>query len=60
MNQIVQLFRRLSIAQRIWLASATLAVIGGLAALAHWNQERDFKPLFTGIAAEDAGPLNSG
>jgi flagellar M-ring protein FliF len=57
MNQIVRLFRRLSIAQRIWLASATLAVIGGIATLAHWNQERDFKPLFTGIAAEDAGPL---
>src|SRR5580704_7246912 len=57
MNQILQLFRRLTIAQRIWLAAATLAVIGGIAGLAHWNQERDFKPLFTGIAAEDAGPL---
>src|SRR5579871_6817912 len=57
MNQILQLYRRLSIAQRIWLASAALAVIGAIAGLAHWNQERDFKPLFTGIAAEDAGPL---
>ena len=34
-----------------------LAVIGGILALSHWNQERDFKPLFTGLAAEDAGPL---
>ncbi|HLX42734.1 MAG TPA: flagellar basal-body MS-ring/collar protein FliF [Bryobacteraceae bacterium] len=57
MNQILQLFRRLSIAQRIWLAAAALAVLGAIAGLAHWNQERDFKPLFTGIAAEDAGPL---
>jgi flagellar M-ring protein FliF len=57
MNQILQLFRRLTIAQRIWLAAATLAVIGGIAGLAHWNQERDFKPLFTGIAPEDAGAL---
>src|SRR5579871_5792406 len=57
MNQILQLYRRLSIAQRIWLASAALAVIGAIAGLAHWNQERDFKPLFTGVAAEDAGPL---
>lgn len=57
MNQIVQLFRRLSMTQRIWLASATLGVIGTIVGLAHWNQERDFKPLFTGVAAEDAGPL---
>src|SRR5271168_3442698 len=57
MNQIVQLFRKLSIAQRIWLAVIALAVSGGIFGLAHWNQERDFKPLFTGVAAEDAGPL---
>jgi len=41
----------------IWIAAATLAVVGAIATLAHWNQERDFKPLFTGVAAEDAGPL---
>ena len=29
----------------------------GFPALAHWNQERDFAPLFSGVAAEDAGPL---
>lgn len=57
MNQIARLFRRLSIAQRIWLAAATLGVIGVILALSHWNQERDFKPLFTGVASEDAGPL---
>lgn len=42
---------------RIWIAAAVLAVIGGITAVSHWNQERDFKPLFTGVAAEDAGPL---
>jgi flagellar M-ring protein FliF len=57
MPQIVQLFRKLSMAQRIWLAAITLAVAGGIFGLAHWNQERDFKPLFTGVAAEDGGPL---
>jgi flagellar M-ring protein FliF len=56
-NQISQLFRRLTISQRIWLAVAAIAVFGGISALARWNQERDFKPLFTGVAAEDAGPL---
>src|ERR1700683_4794924 len=42
---------------RIWLLVAVPGVLGGILSLAHWNQERDFKPLFTGVAAEDAGPL---
>ena len=57
MNQLSRLFGNISIAQRIWLAAAVIGVIGGLSALAHWNQERDFQPLFAGVAAEDAGPL---
>lgn len=57
MNQLGRLFEKISIAQRIWLLAAVLGVIGGLSALSHWNQERDFKPLFAGVAAEDAGPL---
>jgi len=56
-NQIRKLFEKLSIAQRMWIAAAVVAVIGGMSGLSHWNQERDFKPLFTGVAAEDAGPL---
>src|SRR5437868_11824631 len=36
---------------------AALAVFGGVMAASKWNQERDFKPLFTGVVAEDAGPL---
>jgi flagellar M-ring protein FliF len=57
MNQVTQLFGKLSNAQRIFLAAAVMAVVGGIVSLSHWNQERDFKPLFTGIASEDAGPL---
>ena len=57
MNQISRLLGRLTVAQKIWLAAVALAVIGGITALARWNQERDFKPMFTGVAAEDAGPL---
>src|SRR5262249_46790111 len=34
-----------------------IAVVGGISALAHFNSERDFKALFTGVAVEDAGPL---
>jgi flagellar M-ring protein FliF len=57
MNQITQLFRKLTVVQRIWIAAIVLTIIGGLSATSHWNQERDFKPLFSGVAAEDAGPL---
>src|SRR6266404_4843892 len=53
----MQIFRRLTPTQLVWLMVAAVAVIGGIAGLAHWNQERDFKPLFTGLAPEDAGPL---
>jgi len=57
MNQITQLFKKLSVSQRIWIAAIALAIIGGISAVAHWNEERDFKPLFSGLAAEDAGAL---
>ncbi|HLH40975.1 MAG TPA: flagellar basal-body MS-ring/collar protein FliF [Bryobacteraceae bacterium] len=57
MDQLKKLFQNISITGRIWIAAAILGAIGGITALAHWNQERDFKPLFTGVAAEDAGPL---
>src|SRR5712692_7238135 len=59
MNQLKQVWQRLAWAQRIWLAAAVVAVAGGILALAHWNQERDFKPLYTALAAEDAGTLTS-
>jgi flagellar M-ring protein FliF len=57
MNQLRQLWARLSWRQRIWIAVAVLAVAGALSALNHWNQERDFKPLFSGLAPEDAGAV---
>jgi flagellar M-ring protein FliF len=57
MNQLKQIFDRLSWSQRIWIAVAVVAVIGGLTYANHWNDERDFKPLFSGLADEDAGAL---
>jgi len=57
MNQLKQIFDRLSWPQRIWIVVAALAVVGGLTWINHWNQERDFKPLFSGLADEDAGAL---
>jgi len=57
MNQLRQLWERLTLRQRIWLAVALVSVVGGLTALNHWNQERNFKPLFTGLAPEDASTV---
>jgi len=57
MNQLKQIYDRLNWSQRIWIVIAAVAVIGGLAWINHWNDERDFKPLFTGLADEDAGAL---
>jgi len=58
-NSLRQLFAHLSWSQRIGLFTAVAAVIGGLVALQHWNQERVFKPLFSGLATEDAGAVTS-
>ncbi len=57
MNQLRQIYDRLTWTQRIWIVIAVAGVIGGLAWANHWNEERDFKPLFTGLADEDAGAL---
>lgn len=57
MDQLQRLFGGLSWAQRTWLLIAAVAVGGGLTAFSRWNQERDFKPLYTNLAADDAGAL---
>ena len=59
LNQIRALFERLTWAQRISLLAAVLAVAGVLAALTSWSKERDFKPLYKGLAAEDAGQVTA-
>src|SRR5215471_3103624 len=59
MNQLNKLWNRLSWPQRVWLAVAAVAVSGGIFALNRWTQERDFKPLFSGLAAEDAGAVTA-
>jgi flagellar M-ring protein FliF len=57
--QLKQIYDRLSWSQRIWILIAACAVIGGVLWVNHWNDERDFKPLFSGLADEDAGALVS-
>ncbi len=57
MDQIKQLVARLTIRQRITIVVAAMAVVASLLYLSRWNNERDFKPLFTNLAAEDAGQV---
>src|SRR5688572_24595458 len=54
MNQILRLYQSLTPVQRILLAIAAVAVIGGLAAFSRWTHYRDFRPLYTNLPAEDA------
>ena len=55
MDQIKKLLARLSLAQKISLVAAALLVAAGLFGFAQWRREGDFRPLYTGLAAEDAG-----
>jgi flagellar M-ring protein FliF len=57
MGQIGNLIANLSLKQRISLLAAAAVVFGALFGLSRWNKERDFRPLFTNLAAEDAGAL---
>jgi flagellar M-ring protein FliF len=57
MDQIKKIWSSLSWAQRIWLLVALVAVGGGVTAFSRWNDERDFKPLYSNLSAEDAGAL---
>ena len=56
-DQLKRLLQSLSTRQRILIGMAAVLVAGGLWWLAHWNKERDFKPLYTGLSGEDAGAI---
>ncbi len=57
MDQLKKLFAALTLAQKIGLAVALLAVGVGLPLFTHWQKESDFKPLFTNMAPEDAAAV---
>ena len=52
-----ELFTRLSTTQRITIALVIAVVAAGIYGLVHWRQESDFKPLFSGLAPEDAAGI---
>jgi flagellar M-ring protein FliF len=59
MDQIRKLIASLSVRQRITLVLAAGLVITGLVMFSRWASERDFRPLYTGLSAEDAGAVLS-
>ncbi|HEY7392618.1 MAG TPA: flagellar basal-body MS-ring/collar protein FliF [Bryobacteraceae bacterium] len=52
-----KLLASLSMRQRITIALVALAAAGSLYWLVHWRREADFKPLFSGLAPEDAAAI---
>ena len=59
MDQIKRLYASLSVRQRIVIGGAALVVVLAIVTTAHWARERDFKPLYTNLAPEDAGVVVS-
>jgi flagellar M-ring protein FliF len=57
MDQLKKLFASLSLPQKIGLAVVLLAVAVGVPMFTKWQKERDFRPLFTNMAPEDAAAV---
>ena len=57
MEQLKKILASLSASQRVAVLTALVLVGGGLLALTRWKKEADFKPLYTGLAAEDAAAV---
>jgi flagellar M-ring protein FliF len=57
MDQIKKLLESLSWKQILSLVAAAAAVIIALAVFSRWNRERDFRPLYSALAPEDAAAV---
>jgi flagellar M-ring protein FliF len=57
MDQLRQLFKQLSLQQRILIVVVAGLVAGGIFFGIRWNKERDLRPLFTSLVPEDAGAV---
>jgi len=57
MDQLKKLLGNLTHGQQVSIAICALAVVGGLFSFVRWRREADFRPLYTGLAAEDAGAV---
>jgi flagellar M-ring protein FliF len=57
MNQLNQLIAKLSMRQRLTIGVVAAVVLGGLLMFSRWSKERDFKPIFSNLPAEEAGQV---
>ena len=57
MEQIKKILARLSMAQKLRIVAAAALVVAALVAFIQWRHAADFRPLYTGLAAEDAGAV---
>src|SRR5579863_7735741 len=57
MDQIKRLLDSLTLKQKVWMGVVALASILMVYSLVHWQEERDYKPLYTDLAADDAGAV---
>lgn len=53
----MKLLAHLNLRQRITIVLVILLAAGGIYGLVRWQHESDFRPLFRGLAAEDAGGI---
>lgn len=59
MESLRQIWERLTVRQRILIGVALVAVVVGLYGFTRYQKEKDYKPLFTHLAPEDAGTLTA-
>ncbi|MCL4783218.1 MAG: flagellar M-ring protein FliF [Bryobacterales bacterium] len=57
MTQLIQLFTKLSLRQRLVIGVAAVVLVAGLYAFVRWQTERDFQPLFDNLNPEEAGQI---
>ncbi len=59
LDQIRRLWANLTLRQRITLGVVAVAVTGGLIGFVQWEKHNKFGPLFSDLAAEEAGKLTA-
>ncbi|MGA3028975.1 MAG: flagellar basal-body MS-ring/collar protein FliF [Bryobacteraceae bacterium] len=57
MEQFKKLIAALSLKQRMMIVVTAIAVVALISGAVHWKHESDFRPLFTGMAPEDAATI---
>src|ERR1035441_6443089 len=57
MDQFRKILASLTAGQKVITAAVVLLVLGSLYSLSNWRKEAHFKPLYTGLAAEDSAAV---